>query len=216
MAVMGVAEGIGYVSAALLMVMSVPQTIRAYRWGTAGVSALTWWTIAVAISMWLVYGIRTESLVLIIANIASLTATAAMLVVLTHASVERWVVPAFVVVGTLALVVAAALFAPLIMVAAAAVCLPIASRIPQLRQSVSSYRAGSPTSVSRTTWMLAATGQSGWLIYGLILGDPALITVNSICVAMAVTLVVADVANPGNRSSRKGGLPVVSGRVGIG
>lgn len=196
---MGLADTIGYVSAALLMVMSVPQTVRAYRFGTAGISALTWWTIAVAISMWLVYGLRTDSLVLVVANVASLTATVAMLVVLTHASVDRWFVPTVVVVSILTLVVCAALFVPLVLVAAAAVCLPIASRLPQLRQSVASYRLGLATSVSRVTWLLAAAGQSGWLIYGLILGDPALITVNLVCVVMAVTLVALDVANPGNR-----------------
>ncbi len=42
---------IGYTSAVLLMFMSVPQTVRMYRHGTAGVSTATWWTIAVAISM---------------------------------------------------------------------------------------------------------------------------------------------------------------------
>ena len=199
---MASADLIGYISAALLMFMSIPQTIRAYRSGTAGVSAVTWWTIAVAISMWLVYGIRTDSTVIVVANVASLSATAAMLLVLTHASVDRWVAPALVIFSVLALVVTAALFVPLLLVVAAAVCLPIVSRVPQLRQSFSNYRTGSRTSLSRLTWILAAAGQFGWLIYGLILGDPALITVNVVCVAMAIALVAADIANPGNREPR--------------
>ena len=155
------------------MVMSVPQTIRAYRWGNGRSPALTWWTIAVAISM-VGMELHLSRSFSSSRNIASLTATAAMLVVLTHPSVERWVVPAFVVVGT---------FAELV-VAAASVCAahhgslrlrPVCrSRAVSHNCAIgSSYRAGSPTSVSRTTWMLAATGQSGWLIYGLILGDPA-------------------------------------------
>ncbi len=203
---MASADVIGYISATLLMFMSIPQTIRAYRSGTAGVSTVTWWTIAVAISMWLVYGIRTDSTVIVIANVASLSATAAMLLVLTHASVDRWIAPALVIFSVLTLVVVAALFVPLLLVVAAAVCLPIVSRVPQLRQSVASYRTGSRTSLSRLTWILAATGQSGWLIYGLILGDPALIAVNVVCVAMAIALVTADIANPGNRESHGDGL----------
>ncbi len=198
---MQLVDVIGYTSAALLMFMSVPQTVRIYRHGTAGVSTATWWTIAVAISMWLVYGIRSESTVLIVANIAALLATVATLTVLAHAAVDRWLLPAVVVVSVLTMVSAAAMVVPFVVVAVAAVFLPIVSRVPQLRQSVASYRAGSRTAVSRPTWMLAAAGQSGWLIYGLMLGDPALILVNTVCVAMALCLLTAEVANPGNRLS---------------
>lgn len=202
---MQLTDVIGYTSAVLLMFMSVPQTVRMYRHGTAGVSTATWWTIAVAISMWLVYGIRSESTVLIIANVAALLATVATLTVLAHTAVDRWLLPAVVIVSVLTLVVAVAMVAPLVVVAVAAVCLPIISRVPQLRQSVASYRTGSRTAVSRATWVLAVAGQSGWLLYGLILGDPALILVNAVCVAMALCLLAADIANPGNREPRTDG-----------
>ena len=197
---MQLVELIGYASAALLMVMSVPQTVRAYRMGTAGVSALTWWTIAAAVSMWLVYGLRTESTVLIVANVASLTVTAATLLVLAHAGSGRWFLSAAGIVCALGLLLVVAMLVPLGVVIAGAVFLPIASRIPQLRASVASYRASERTSVSRATWVLAATGQTGWLIYGVMLGDPALIVVNIVCLVMAIVLLTADFANPGNRS----------------
>lgn len=196
------AELIAYVSAALLMVMSIPQTVRAYRSGTAGVSTLTWWTIAISISMWLVYGIRTDSTVITVANIASLLATSAALLVIAHASVERWLLPAVGIAMALAAVVLTAMYLPLSIVIGAAVCLPIASRIPQVRNSFNSFRSGERTSVSRVTWILAATGQTGWLIYGLIHNDPALIIVNIACIALTILLLSADVANPGNRAAR--------------
>lgn len=195
------AELIAYVSAALLMVMSIPQTVRAYRSGTAGVSVLTWWTIAISIVMWLVYGIRTESTVITIANVASLLATSAALLVITHSRVQRWLVPAIGIAFALIGAILIAMYLPLGVIIGGAVCLPIASRVPQVRNSLSSYRAGERTSVSRVTWILAATGQTGWLIYGLILGDPALIIVNIVCIAMTIMLLSADVANPGNRAA---------------
>jgi len=191
---------VGYVSAALLMFMSVPQTIRAYRMGTAGVSALTWWTIAAAVSMWLVYGLRTDSTVLVVANVASLIVTAATLLVLAHSRFARWLLPATGIVAVLGLLLVVAMYLPLGVVVAGAVLLPIASRVPQLRASVSSYRAGQRTSVSRATWILAATGQAGWLLYGVMLADAALIVVNVVCLAMAILLLAADIANPGNKA----------------
>lgn len=193
------AEVIAYTSAALLMVMSVPQTVRAYRLGTAGVSTLTWWTIAAAVSMWVVYGLRTDSVVLVVANVAALVVTVATLLVLAHAHSDRWVSPAFGIAVALSLLLVVAMYVPLAVVVAGAVLLPIASRIPQLRASISSYRAAERTSVSRATWILAATGQTGWLIYGLMLGDMALIVVNVVCLVMALILLAADFANPGNR-----------------
>lgn len=177
---------IGYISALILTVMSIPQTVKAYREGCAGISRTTWWTIAFSIALWLVYGILTGSHVLIIANIAAIIAAVAMLSVLAHDTTQRWVFPTFGIV----IVLAASVFA---------VILPVLSRVPQLMESVSSYQAGERTAVSRMTWILGATGQAGWLLYGLIMGDPALIIVNSVCIAMTVVLVGADYANPGNR-----------------
>lgn len=190
---------IGYISALILTVMSIPQTVKAYREGCAGISRTTWWTIAFSIALWLVYGILTGSHVLIIANIAAIIAAVAMLSVLAHDTTQRWVLPAFGIVIVLAASVFALSLFPLPVIAVFAVILPVLSRVPQLMESVSSYQAGERTAVSRMTWILAATGQAGWLLYGLIMGDPALIIVNSVCIAMTVVLVGADCANPGNR-----------------
>lgn len=190
---------IGYISALILTVMSIPQTVKAYREGCVGISRTTWWTIAFSIALWLVYGILTGSHVLIIANIAAIIAAVAMLSVLAHDTTQRWVLPAFGIVIVLAASVFALSLLPLPVIAVFAVILPVLSRVPQLMESVSSYQAGERTAVSRMTWILGATGQAGWLLYGLIMGDPALIIVNSVCIAMTVVLVGADYANPGNR-----------------
>jgi uncharacterized protein with PQ loop repeat len=190
---------IGYVSAVILTVMSIPQTVKAYRNGCVGISRLTWWTIALSIALWLVYGLLTESQVLIIANIAAMVATAAMLAVLAHDTTGHWLLPGAGIVILLLVTVAVLSLFPLPAIATLAVVLPVVSRVPQLVESVSSYRSSERTAVSRVTWILGASGQMGWLVYGLIVGDPALIVVNSVCVAMTVVLVGADFANPGNR-----------------
>lgn len=197
---------IGYAAAVVLTGMSIPQTVRAHRYGVQGVSTATWLTIAIAMSMWLAYGIRNDSLVLVIANVAALVATAAMLVVLARSRGKSLAVAVVGVVGFLVVANAIALVAPLGLVTVAAVLLPIASRVPQMLVCVGSYRSATATSVSRSTWMMSALGQSLWLAYGLILNDPALIIVNAVCVALTFVLLAADYANPGNRNRDAVGL----------
>lgn len=192
-------DALGYAAAVLLTAMSIPQTIRVYRNGSRGVSTATWLIVSFAIAMWIGYGIAHASLVLIIANVAGLTAASATLTILARSKGQSWA-SAIALVSSYSLAcVMVSLVAPLGLVTLAAVVLPIVSRLPQVGLCIQACWQGSSTQVSRLTWSLSATGQTLWLTYGLIVHDGALVVVNLVCVLLTLVLLGVDFANPANR-----------------
>jgi uncharacterized protein with PQ loop repeat len=191
---------LAYVAAVLLLAMSVPQTIRSYRHGTQGVSSVTWLLVGAATALWTSYGLAHHVPVLVLANAAALVGACATLVVLAVARGRSLLLSLIAVTLAATAALAVGVLAPLPLVTAGAVGLPILSRIPQVWACVQAFAAARATEVSRATWVMSMAGQTLWLIYGLAYSDGALIAVNSICVGLTMLLLAADIANSANRT----------------
>jgi uncharacterized protein with PQ loop repeat len=180
-----------YVGALLSVSMVVPQIARTLRHPTlGGVSPIAWSMSVIGCSLWLTYGLRTDSVPQIPGNILLVIgATAVVLLVPSPASRLRRAVTLGVV---LAAFLAVAWRVPPEMVGYLAFAVGFTSSWPQLYDSVKTYRAGAKSGVSISAWVLRAASQVAWLTYALLAGDTPVAVSATMILASSSFLVVLE------------------------
>ena len=157
---------LGYVGAALGVVMVVPQILRTVRHPTlGGVSPVAWSMTVLGCSTWLTYGLRTHTMQQIPGNVLLVAgAVAVVLLVPSRPPARR---RALTLGAVAAIVQSAAATLPahagglLGGVHRAGVGVAAGLRL------VATWRAGVRSGVSLTTWSLKAVSQICWLIYAI-------------------------------------------------
>ena len=182
-------EVIGFVAAILLLTASAPQLITVARGDARGVSLTTWWLFVASDTVWLMFGIKVGSPSLIFGNFAGTLAYAALVCVIIWK--RRRSVALVVLVAPAILALAGLAYAvPKPVTGAAGVVIGATLAVPQLLTSISNWRRRQVTNVSLGTWAMVLTGQGLWLVYGIALGEPAVITVMVLSMSAGTGVVV--------------------------
>jgi uncharacterized protein with PQ loop repeat len=196
--------GLAYLGATFGVVMVVPQILRTVRNpGVGGVSPVSWALTALACSTWLTYGLRTATWPQVPGNV--LLVSGAVAIVLLVPSVLtpsrralRLVVVAAALLGT-------AWVLPSHSVGYLAFAVGLVSAWPQVFDSVQTWRAGEPSAVSVSTWVLKVASQSCWLVYAVAARDLS-VTISAVAaLSTALALVLLEASTQG---LRRGAAPV--------
>jgi uncharacterized protein with PQ loop repeat len=184
------ALSLGYLGSALGVTMVVPQLTRILRHPKlAGVSPTTWAITTVSCLLWLTYGARTNQIPQIPGNMLLITGAAAVVLLVPSTRSRSW---RATVVGSAAIcAVAVALVIPAHDVGYLAFSIGLFGSVPQLIDSVHTWRLGATSAVSVSSWTLKMASQVAWFSYGLGVGDkPVIISagVNLMSAAVLVTL----------------------------
>jgi len=179
---------LAYTGAVLGVVMVVPQILRTLAHPTlGGVSPVAWSMTVLVCSMWLTYGIRTATVPQIPGNVLLVSgAVTVVLLVPSRTSRRR---RAATLGAVWAVLVAAALVVPAHVVGYIAVSLGFVAAWPQVYESVATWRAGTRSGVSITTWSIKAVSQVCWLSYALIATDRPVAISATVALATASGLV---------------------------
>lgn len=180
---------IGALAAALSVYATVPQVLRAAR--TRSVEGISWSSILLSLgtmTLWAVYAVAVADAMQIVNNSLALLLLAALAVVVMRAGVPRSAWLPVVVVFATALasiwVVDVANSFTLAMVGTLASSMRM---LPQTRLAVS----GAPLwGLCPWSLLLAWTGTVLWLLYGLMVWDPALAICCSVLLVMQTVVVV--------------------------
>jgi uncharacterized protein with PQ loop repeat len=165
----GVASG--YLGAALGVGMVVPQIIRTlHDRHLTGVSPLSWALTALACFTWLLYGIRTREIPQLPGNV--LIVSGAFVIVLLVPSLVTTRVRALRLAAAVVPIVAAAVWAPAIVIGLLAFSIGLTSAWPQLLTSLT-RPAGVPSALSISAWLMRCGSQTAWLFYAVVLHDLA-------------------------------------------
>jgi len=188
MTVHGLALVLAYTGATLGVLMVVPQILRTLTHpALGGVSAVAWSMTALGCSMWLVYGIRTVTVPQIPGNILLVSgAVAVVLLVPSPASRRR---RAATLGAVWALLLTVAVLVPAHMVGYLAVVIGFVSAWPQVYDSVLTWRAGTRSGVSITTWSIKSVSQLCWLSYALLASDVPVALSATVALGTSLTLV---------------------------
>jgi uncharacterized protein with PQ loop repeat len=186
---------LGYVGAALGVVMVVPQIIRTLRHPTlGGVSPVAWSMTALACLTWLTYGVRTSILQQIPGNVLLVVGAAAVVLLVPSGTSRRRRAMTLGAVAVGLLAVAFALPPPA--VGYLAVSIGLVSAWPQVYDSLATWRAGTRSGVSLTTWALKAVSQLCWLSYAIAATDIPVTISATVSLSTAVTLVTLESLAP--------------------
>lgn len=180
---------VGALAAALSVYATVPQVLRAAR--TRSVEGISWSSILLSLgtmTLWAVYAVAVADAMQIVNNSLALLLLAALAVVVMRAGVPRSAWLPVVVVFATALasiwVVDVANSFTLAMVGTLASSMRM---LPQTRLAVS----GAPLwGLCPWSLLLAWTGTVLWLLYGLMVWDPALAICCSVLLVMQTVVVV--------------------------
>lgn len=170
-------ELLGLVAGLMLLLSSIPQLREALAEGAAGVSTGTWTLFLTSASVWLAYGIRIDSVAAVVANVGGVVTFGLLVATLLRLSTGRAVTMLAVPLGVAA-IIGLGLVLPTAVVGAAGVLIGASMALPQL--VVSWRHRHEPSTVSAGAWALVITGQSLWLVYGLLLPDAPIVVVNAI------------------------------------
>jgi uncharacterized protein with PQ loop repeat len=192
------ALSLGYLGSALGVSMVVPQIVRIVRHPRlAGVSPLTWAITTVSCLLWLTYGARTHQIPQVPGNALLISGAAAIVLLVPSARSRLWRAAAL---GTCAaLLVAIGLTMPAHDVGYLAFSIGLFGSLPQLVDSVHTWRIGATSSVSVSSWTLKLVSQISWFLYGIGVHDQPVII--STCVTMSSSLLLI-VLETTARSSR--------------
>jgi uncharacterized protein with PQ loop repeat len=184
--------------------MVAPQIVRTLRnRHLLGVSPLSWSLTTLACFTWLMYGVRTNEVPQIPGNVLIVSgALVIVLLVPSVVSVRRRAIR----LGLAAVpLMTAAVWAPSTVVGLLAFGIGLTSAWPQLLTSLR-RRAGTPSAVSISAWLMRCGSQSAWLCYAVVLHDVAVtisasFTLTSALVILTVELrrTVTDPAPPGDQ-----------------
>ncbi len=198
-------EVIGLIAGALSLSTSVPQIVRVVRSKSeVGVSLTSWLIFALSVASWTAFGIRYHSLSQIITNA----------IALVLAGFLSWMLMRTRFTGR---VPAPGLFAFLVVLASSIVCaivvfvspdtfvnvflnLFLISRVPQVFESIQSWRVSRLTVVSKSTYTLSIASGIIWTVYGLMIGSIAVIIYSVVFLVLSVIILVFE-ALAGRRAS---------------
>jgi uncharacterized protein with PQ loop repeat len=180
-------QSIGYLGAAIGVLMVIPQIRRTLRnRARLGVSPLTWALLALSSFTWLLYGIRAGEPPQIPGNV--LTVTGSSIVVLLVPSAVRTRARAAALAGLGSALVGLAVVAPVAAIGFVAFGIGLVSALPQLISSMRA-RTGEISAVSVPAWLLLGASQVSWLIYAIALHDVVVTISASFILASSLLLV---------------------------
>jgi uncharacterized protein with PQ loop repeat len=187
------AVGLGYLGAALGVVMVVPQIVRIVRHpALAGVSPLSWSLTSMACLNWLIYGVRTDAAPQIPGNVL-LVSGAVVVVLLIHHSVSR-ARRAMLLAATNAVLVTIAFIIPADTVGYFAFGIGLFAGLPQLADSIANWRGHINSGVSVSAWSLRIGSQSCWLAYAIGTSDLAVGISACVVLSTAIAMVCLELA----------------------
>jgi uncharacterized protein with PQ loop repeat len=190
------ATGLGYLGAALGVVMVVPQISRIVRHPSlAGVSPLSWAMTSMACLGWLIYGLRTDAPPQIPGNVL-LVGGAVVVVLLIRHQVSR-MRRAAMLGGAAAVLVTIAVVLPADTVGYFAFGIGLSAGLPQLADSFANWRGRINSGVSVSAWALRIGSHCCWLAYDIGTSDLAFGFSACVVLSRAVAMVCLDLAARG-------------------
>jgi uncharacterized protein with PQ loop repeat len=197
-------EYLGYLAAAVGVVMVLPQIARIVRHPTLpGVSALTWSLNTVACAAWLGYGIRTWQVPQIPGNVLFISGAVAIVLLIPSRVGRTTRALGLGAAGTVEAATIAALPEPAVGYVAFGVTM--AASWPQVYDSFRSWRLRRPSGVSLAAWGFGLLSQVLWLLYAAGVHDgPITVSAGSLCISMVLLLTLEWRA----RAGRAGAVPL--------
>jgi uncharacterized protein with PQ loop repeat len=187
-------EYLGYLAAAIGVVMVLPQIARILRHPTLpGVSPLTWSLNTVACAAWLGYGIRTWQVPQIPGNVLFITGAVAIVLLIPSTHARRTRAAGLAAVAAVEALAVAVL--PAHTVGYVAFAVTMAASWPQVHDSFRSWRLHRPSGVSIPAWGFGLLSQVLWLLYAMGVHDtPITVSAASLCVSMVLLLTLESLA----------------------
>ena len=198
-------EVIGLVAGALSLSTSVPQIVRVVRSKSeVGVSLTSWLIFALSVASWTAFGIRYHSLSQIITNAIALVLAGFLSWMLMRTRfTSRVPAPglfAFLVVLASSIACAVIVFVSPDVFVNVFLNLFLVSRVPQVFESIQSWRISRLTVVSKSTYTLSIASGIIWTVYGLMIGSIAVIIYSVVFLVLSVIILVFEVL-AGRRAS---------------
>lgn len=184
-----------YTAAVLGCFIAVPQIVLLARTrDTRGLSVRSWEIGSLSATAWFAYGVRTDQPAQILANTCALVGGALVLwLALEPGSRRRQELRAFgVVAGVVALAVVTV---PLPWLTAPLAATGVASRIPQLRTTASTWWNRGSSAVSVGTWAITVCVAALWLLDGVLIQDAAIAGSAALSVTTAGLIVLAETSS---------------------
>ena len=186
-----VGTALGYLGALIGVFVVVPQILRTVRNPTlGGVSPLSWSLSALACIAWLTYGLRTATWPQVPGNVL-LVAGSIAIVLLVPSALSAGRRAAYLSLAVASLVLVACLMPPHL-IGYLAFVVGLVSAWPQVFDSIATYRAGQPSGVSVSTWVLKVLSQACWLSYAFLAGDVPVVISAFVALSTAASLVVLE------------------------
>ena len=179
---------LAYLGAALGIAMVVPQIVRIVRNPRmSGVSPTAWALLGLGCLMWMTYGARVGVLPQIPGNIILISgAVIVVMLVPSDRSRAYRLVPLAAAAITL---FAVAMLIPAQDVGYLGFSIGLVSSWPQVYDSIQTWRAGSASAVSVSSWLLRAASQVAWLGYAIGTGDRPVVIGASLGLFTATSLI---------------------------
>ena len=163
-----------YTAAVLGCFIAIPQiALLARTRDTAGLSVRSWEIGSLSATAWFAYGVRVDQPAQILANSCALIGGVLVLwLALEPGRRRRTELRGFALVC--GLVAVAVVTAPLPWLTMPLAATGIASRLPQVRTTASTWWHRRTSAVSTATWAMTVVVATLWLVDGLIIGDAAI------------------------------------------
>lgn len=184
-----------YTAAVLGCFIAVPQIVLLARTrDSAGLSIRSWEVGSLSATAWFAYGVRTDQPAQILANTCALAGGLLVLwLALQPGQRRRSELRAFGLV--LALVALAVVTVPLPWLTAPLAATGMASRIPQLRLTASTWWHRRSSAVSAGTWVITIGVASLWLADGLLIRDVAVAGSAGLSITTAGLILLAETSS---------------------
>ena len=189
------ASAAAYTAAVLGCFIAIPQIALLVRTrDTAGLSVRSWEIGSVSATAWFAYGVRVDQPAQILANSCALIGGLLVLwLALEPGARRRSELRGFAVVA--GLVAVAVITVPLPWLTGPLAATGIASRIPQIRATASTWWHRRSSAVSVATWVMTVLVASLWLVDGLIIRDAAIAGSAGLSVASAGLILLAETSS---------------------
>jgi len=186
------ASATAYTAAVLGCFIAIPQIALLVRTrDTAGLSIRSWEIGSLSAAAWFAYGVRVDQPAQILANSCALIGGLLVLWLALEPGVRRRrELRAFAVVA--GVVVVAVVTVPLPWLTAPLAATGIASRLPQLRTTASTWWHRRSSAVSAATWAMTVVVAALWLVDGVIIGDAAIAGSAGLSAASAGLILLAE------------------------
>jgi uncharacterized protein with PQ loop repeat len=183
----------GYLGAALGVLMVVPQIVRIVRHPRlAGVSPMSWSVSTITCVLWLNYGARTGQLPQIPGNVLLISGAVVIVLIVPSARSRTWRAAALGSATALLLGLSYAL--PAHDGGYLAFSIGLFSSLPQLADSIHTWRIGATSAVSVSSWSLKIASQAAWLLYGIGVSDRPVLISACVTLSTAALLVFLEVS----------------------